>query len=101
MKKKDLRVLFLYPNLHMSTLVPNAVSILTAVLKRDGFESIELFDTTFYESDEESKDENRVRMGQVQPFTFDEKGHHCAKRARIRGILILVPWLIFIPRTRC
>ena len=72
--EKSLRVLFLYPNLHMSTLVPNAVSILTAVLKRGGFENIELFDTTFYELNEESKDENRVRMGQVPAFSFEERG---------------------------
>lgn len=54
--------------------MPNAVSILSAVLKRDGFASIELFDTTFYESIEESKDENRVKVGQVQPYNFEERG---------------------------
>jgi len=57
----------------MSTLVPNAVSVLTAHLRANGFEFIELFDTTFYQSSDESKDENRVRMGQVQPFDFDER----------------------------
>ena len=50
MKNKNLKILFLYPNLHMSTLVPNAISILTAYLKRAGFKNIDLFDTTFYES---------------------------------------------------
>ena len=72
--KKKLRILFLYPNLNMSTLVPNAISILTSVLKVAGFNNIELFDTTFYESDGLSKDEDRVKVGQVQPFNFDERG---------------------------
>ena len=35
MKNKKLKILFLYPNLNMSTLVPNAISIFTAVLKAE------------------------------------------------------------------
>ena len=74
MKNKNLKILFLYPNLHMSTLVPNGISILVAVLKREGFKNIELFDTTFYASTAgASKDQDRVLVGQVQPFNFDER----------------------------
>ena len=73
MKNKKLKILFLYPNLNMSTLVPNAISILTAILKQAGFNNIDLFDTTFYQSDGLSKDEDRVKVGQVQPFNFDER----------------------------
>ena len=73
MKKKKLKILFLYPNLNMSTLVPNAISILTAVLKEAGFNNIDLFDTTFYETQGLSKDLNRVKVGQVQPFNFEER----------------------------
>ena len=73
-KEKKLKILFLYPNLNMSTLVPNAISILSAVLKADGFKNIDLFDTTFYDTKEDSKDEDRVKAGQVQPFNFDERG---------------------------
>ena len=72
--EKKLKILFLYPNLNMSTLVPNAISILSAVLKADGFKNIDLFDTTFYDTKEDSKDEDRVKAGQVQPFNFDERG---------------------------
>ncbi|SVB99671.1 uncharacterized protein METZ01_LOCUS252525 [marine metagenome] len=72
--EKELKILFLYPNLNMSTLVPNAISILSAVLKADGFKNIDLFDTTFYDTKEDSKDEDRVKAGQVQPFNFDERG---------------------------
>ena len=73
MSNKKLKILFLYPNLNMSTLVPNAISILSATLKQSGFNNIDLFDTTFYESDGLSKDQDRVKVGQVQPFNFDEK----------------------------
>ena len=73
MTNKKLKILFLYPNLNMSTLVPNAISILSATLKHSGFKNIDLFDTTFYESDGLSKDQDRVKVGQVQPFNFDEK----------------------------
>ena len=37
MKNKNLKILFLYPNLHMSTLIPNGIAILSAVLKNAGF----------------------------------------------------------------
>ena len=73
-KGKKLRILFLYPNLNMSTLVPNAISILSAVLKESGFNNIGLFDTTFYDLESMSKDEDRVKAGQVQPFSFDDRG---------------------------
>ena len=73
MKEKKLKILFLYPNLNMSTLVPNAISILTAVLKQAGFNNTELFDTTFYNTEALSKDMNRVKIGQVQPFNFEER----------------------------
>ena len=58
----------------MSTLVPNAISILSAVLKADGFNNIDLFDTTFYQAEEDSKDTDRIKAGQVQPFNFEERG---------------------------
>jgi len=73
MKNKNLRILFLYPNLNMSTLVPNAISILAAVLKQAGFRNIDLFDTTFYESIGVSKDEDSVNVGQILPFNFSDR----------------------------
>ena len=81
MKNKNIKILFLYPNLNMSTLVPNAISILAAYLKRAGFKNIDLFDTTFYESpgvtraqaDGKSKYDVRVKYGNVQPFNFEER----------------------------
>jgi len=73
MKNKKLKILFLYPNINMRTLVPNAISILTAALKKDGFKNIELFDTTFYEAKGESYDEERVEMAHLPSFDFKDR----------------------------
>ena len=78
---KKLKILFLYPNLHMSTLIPNGIAILSAVLKEAGFKNLELFDPTFYESHEvtraqkegKSRYDAREKMGQIKPFSFEEK----------------------------
>ena len=82
MKNKNLKILFLYPNLHMSTLIPNGIAILSAVLKQAGFKNVELFDPTFYESPEvtraqkkgKSRYEAREKMGQVKPFDYKDRG---------------------------
>ena len=49
MKKiKDFKVLLVYPNFPMeSVLLPAGVSIISAVLKKEGFQ-FKLFDTTLY-----------------------------------------------------
>ena len=73
MKDKKLKILFLYPNINMRTLVPNAISILTAALKKDGFKNVELFDTTFYEAKGESYDEERVEMAHLPSFDFKDR----------------------------
>ena len=74
MEEKKLKILFLYPNFHMSTLVPNGIAILVAWLKREGFKNIDLFETTFYESRDKSKDQDRADVGQVQPFNYADRG---------------------------
>ena len=81
MTNKKLKILFLYPNLHMSTLVPNGIAILSAVLKKAGFKNIELFDPTFYNStairaqkDNQARYDARVKLGQIRPFNFGERG---------------------------
>jgi radical SAM superfamily enzyme YgiQ (UPF0313 family) len=65
----------------MSTLIPNGIAILSAVLKKAGFKNIELFDPTFYESHEitraqregKSRYDAREKMGQIRPFSFKER----------------------------
>jgi hypothetical protein len=82
MEIKHLKILFLYPNLHMSTLIPNGIAILSAVLKQNGFKNIQLFDPTFYQSPgdtramkrEKSRYEAREKMGQVKPFNYEDRG---------------------------
>jgi len=68
-----LKVLFLYPNLMMSMLVPNAISVLSAVLKREGHVT-DLFDATLYKTDEASNDERKVKTLQIRPFNLAERG---------------------------
>ena len=46
----------------MSTLVPNGISILSAILKADGFKNIQLFDPTFYQSPEETRAMKKERV---------------------------------------
>ena len=77
---KKLRILFLYPNLHMSTLIPNGIAILSAVLKQAGFNNIGLFDPTFYQSPEvtraqkegKSRYEAREKLG-MYPLVWMKK----------------------------
>ena len=47
-KPKDFKILMLYPNLHMSALMPQSIGIFTSLLKRDGY-TLDLFDCTYYE----------------------------------------------------
>ena len=47
-KTEDLRILLFYPNLHMAALMPQSIGIFTAILKRSGFTTLDLFDCTFY-----------------------------------------------------
>ena len=45
----SLRVLFVYPNYRGMNMLPPAIGILSAILKRNGFR-VKLFDTTYYEN---------------------------------------------------
>ena len=70
---RDFRVLFLYPNIMMSALIPSSISILSSVLKEEGF-AVDLFDTTFYKTQDTSANEQKVKLLQVKPFDFGERG---------------------------
>ena len=45
---KDFRILLLYPNLHMTALMPQVIGIFTALFKEEGY-TIDLFDCTYYQ----------------------------------------------------
>jgi len=70
---KDFRILFIYPNTMMATLVPISISILYPCLKANGFQ-VELFDTTYYKTEEVSFEQRRVELLQLREFNFEEQG---------------------------
>ena len=63
---KDFKVLLVYPNFPMaSVLLPAGVSILSAVIKKEGFQC-KLFDTTLYKPKGESQEEFRKKLHQLK-----------------------------------
>ena len=68
-----MKVLLIYPNTMASALVPNNLSQLSACLKEKGFE-VELFDTTFYRTEDISFEQKRVELLQINPFNYADKG---------------------------
>ena len=72
MKTNDFRVLFLYPNLMLQTMFPMAITYFATLLKQQGYK-VDIFDTTFYETEEVSSDEHRIANLQVKPY--DTKKH--------------------------
>ena len=67
------RVLFIYPNLSMSSMIPHSIAILSAMLKNSGIE-VEVFDTTFYGTQTGNANEDKVRVFNVLPYDFSERG---------------------------
>ena len=66
------RVLFLYPNLMLQTMFPQAITVFSSLLKERGYK-VDIFDTTFYETEEKTSDEYRIDNLQVKPY--DVKKH--------------------------
>lgn len=73
MTDKNFRVLLIYPNTMMATLIPISVSILSSVLKKSGF-NVELFDATYYRTEEKSFEERKVELLQYKAFNYKEIG---------------------------
>jgi radical SAM superfamily enzyme YgiQ (UPF0313 family) len=67
------KVLFIYPNTEMATLVPINLSLLAPCLKEAGFE-VQLFDTTYYKWEEVNFEQKKVELLQLRPFSYEEKG---------------------------
>lgn len=72
MSNGDFRVLFVYPNLMLQTMFPMAITTFTSLLKERGH-GVDIFDTTFYETEQETSDEYRIANLQVKPY--DVKKH--------------------------
>ena len=71
-KPQDFRILMLYPNVQMNSLMPQNIGVFTALLKNVGYK-IDLFDCTYYQdfhfdmnkedlSEEEMKEKNRSQL---------------------------------------
>ncbi len=67
------RVLLSYVNSFMDNLIPIGVSLLSACLKREGHK-VELFDTTFYRTREETGDDARVKSLQIRSTNLADLG---------------------------
>lgn len=70
---KDFKVLFIYPNTMMATLLPLHVSILSACLKERGIQ-VKLYDTTCYRTEKISFEQKKVELLQIKKFNLGEGG---------------------------
>lgn len=70
----NFKVLLVYPNLTLVSLLPNNIALLSACLKKEGFD-VRVFDTTLYRTNESpTNDEMRVERMQVRRFNMKEAG---------------------------
>ncbi len=70
---KDFKVLFIYPNTMMATLLPLHIPILSACLKQKGIQ-VKLFDTTYYKTEKKSFEEKKIELLQIKRFNLTEVG---------------------------
>ena len=69
-----IKVLFIYPNTYGMYMIPPAVALLSAILKKNGHKS-EIFDLTFYAADYGmDSDGSQAEKLNVQPFDMASKG---------------------------
>ena len=66
---KKFKVLLIYPNTMMATLLPISLASLSASLKANDID-VELFDTTFYKTEEISFEKKKEQLLQVKPFEY-------------------------------
>jgi anaerobic magnesium-protoporphyrin IX monomethyl ester cyclase len=71
--KNNFKILFIYPNTEMATLVPLNISILSSCLKNKGYE-VSLFDTTYYKWEEINFEQKKVELLQLKAFSYEDKG---------------------------
>ena len=67
------KVLFIYPNTEMATLVPINLSLLAPCLKERKID-VDLFDTTYYKWEDVNFEQKKVDLLQLKPFSYKEKG---------------------------
>jgi len=67
------RILLVYANSFMDTLIPVGISLLSACLKKEGHET-KLFNTTFYRTRDKTGDESRIETLQLKKTNLGEYG---------------------------
>ncbi len=66
----SIKVLFVYPNYFGMNMLPPAISLLSAILKKEGHQ-IELFDTTYYHEDAFGTDSDGTKVKQLNVIPFE------------------------------
>ena len=84
---KKFKVLFLYPDLMLQTTFPMGIATLSAVLKGEGF-SVDIFETSFYRTEELSSDEARVDNLQIARFDLGEQFRNLGTRQQMHEDLV-------------
>ena len=77
-QNKDFKILMLYPNLHMSALMPQSIGIFTALLRDRGFK-LDLFDCTYYEDIDSltiGKNTNQEKVDNRNVAKYDNSEWH-------------------------
>tara|TARA_R100001463_G_scaffold135293_1_gene198434 strand:+ start:476 stop:1930 length:1455 start_codon:yes stop_codon:yes gene_type:complete len=75
-----MKILWCYPNQHMRVTPPGGIAIITACLKRAGYNNIELFDATWFPVDAElesarvDRDVERAKRKMHPEYTWDGTG---------------------------
>jgi len=64
---KDMKVLIVYPNLPLMLIPSIAVALFTSIFKKQGYQA-DLFETTYYMSDEATNTKARVERLQARKF---------------------------------
>jgi len=70
-KPKDFKVLLSYPNLPLMLMPSIAIALFTRIFRNKGYQ-IDIFETTYYVSHQESTSEARVNLLQARKFNITE-----------------------------
>ena len=74
MSKTGINVLFIYPNTFGMNMLPPAIAMFTAILKKEGH-NIDIFDTTYYSLDHGiDSDGSKMEKLNVVPYSMESKG---------------------------
>jgi radical SAM superfamily enzyme YgiQ (UPF0313 family) len=70
---KKIKLLFIYPNAVLQNPPPVSIALFYAILKDNPNLEIKLFDTTLYDTEQQTSDKTKEENLQVRPFNFNER----------------------------